>query len=345
IYSTVDPATDGHAYSCSKYLSALSLTGSDCVIEDLETEGAGHQDGNVVSSGARTAMKRCKIKHGSRHGSLFGPNASFVEDTWIGGRNRQEAGGADQVVIYVAATFGGSDGATFTDCVNQGEDTAYLDISGDNVSGVFAHDGSNAKLPGTILHTRGTFRDNLNGNTPSAVTTQYVSPVLAGAKRLVGDHSGNADVTITDASGSVGAMFLSNFSSGIQTISTARSAVTIDGSRHATSFKGAVISQNGGGDLNWIEDHDAFTWTGSAGFRAVSQVAKGSITRYDSSFAGTLQAHDKLAEGNASGDVEFFGDRNTYKSGIGWSFKDQNPANLTAWKALVTPADANSVAL
>lgn len=352
IYSTVDPATDGHTYSYSKYANGIEVGGDDVVIEDIELRGALHKGGNFHVDGRRVAIRRLVSRHGSSHSGYVGPDPMAEDCLFFGGRNRQATSGSGDHLVSNTTAFGGRDTALLRRCTFDGALDEYaaagmaLDPSADNVGGFQSHDSGSGTLA-SVTFENCTFRDGSLGFNSGAAIVTMTSPICASAKALIGEQNRAATYHITGATGTVGMILSTNASTGPQTLNTTDCDLDIDGSLHGVATKAAVRSANSGLTFNHNRLRDHITMTGASGTRCLDNVRKGTIKTNNCQFDGTLTHHDLLAQFVAGTDavVDPASDNNTYKTGIGWVIDNVTYASLAALKAAVAPAEANSVAV
>lgn len=354
IYSTVQPNGDGdgHAYSYSKYENGIDVVGDDVTIEDIEFRGSLHQGGNFHVAGQRAVIRRLVASHGSRHTGYLGPNFLAEDISFFGGRNRQENAAADHLVCNTT-TFGGSDTGIMRRCTFDGARDELsaagmaLDTSADNVGGFYAHDNTTGK-PSNVLFEACTFRDGANGFLGGALAVQITDAVLANAKKLIGEQNGNCTYDVLRAAGTVGTILDTNGSGGTQNLNTTDSVITLDGSLTNIGAKWIARSQNSGLTFNHTRLRDHITHASPSGTRGGDSIRKGTVKTnnclFDGSFSGSMDEIAGFAAGT-DGVIDPASDNNTYKTGLNWRLNNSGLLNFTAWKAAVTPADANSVAV
>ncbi|WP_321821224.1 MULTISPECIES: hypothetical protein [unclassified Burkholderia] len=103
----VSPAADGHAYTYSRRLYCISLTGTDCEVHGVIQRGQAHQDGSMSLYGNRGYASYVQAVDGGRHCAYIQPNSLIEDSVFIGGRDDIEAPGyANTLVVNAPAIVG-----------------------------------------------------------------------------------------------------------------------------------------------------------------------------------------------------------------------------------------------
>lgn len=347
IYSTVDPATDGHVYSYSRWLNAILLTGDRCTISGspdalIVGRRSLHQGGAFMLRDS-AVLNYIRAEHGSRHAIYVGVNFKINNSQFVGGRNRQEFGGFDHIVSN-KSLFSNGDGGVITNCTFEGG--SYLAPGLDNCVSFLAHDTPGNTLT-TVVFDQCAFSSGIGICARAASTVSILSPTLNAAGRLIAEATGDMIWTITGARGTCAGLWRTNAASGAQTLNTSDCDVTVDRDLGTGSLRAAVEIQNAA--LNPVVNQvsDRITWVGTGGSAAIVVSTKGvTINRTNCVFSGALSDSDLLSPYDASGVVNYSGDNNIYKSSAAkWRLKNVAYNTLAAWKAAVSPADANSTAV
>lgn len=345
-YATSDPGSDGVVRRYSKD-QIFNLTGNNQTIKNIHAKNSVTQSGNFKLSGTDHTLDGITCENGSRHGMLSGGGALVATNcTFKGGRNRQESGSGDFIVVN-RTTFTGSDTATFINCVFEGG--SYLAASGDVMSTLYAHDSGSGRMA-SVVFSGCTWKTNASGIAPgSALAFTFTSPVFINARRLIGESSGDVTITITGATGTIGEGMQSNASSGTMTINTSDMDITIDTSLTSGSgVKAWLWSKNSGYIVNWTGLRDKIKHSGTTGSRQVANLAKGSVRNNFCDYSGvsTIQIYWEIANGSTGGSYDHASNDNTFKSGVAtgaWKVNATTYNTLAALQAGETPADTRSV--
>lgn len=336
VKSATNPASDGVVYTIPTAV-ALTVSGANSVLEDIEANCGIHQDGSIRVVARGVTARRSNFANGARHCYYTFPGAVLEYNTFGPARNDLE-GSANTLIVNDTTTTG--EGYTSIGCT-------YTGTGGSLVTGPDMHDSTPAHLMGTVTHTNDRFVDLvgwITANGAYTVTSPRFDNVTGGASLSVAGYV----FTITGGSGTLDQLYNNTGSGTINSTGGIYTIRTLPTGFYRTNSASADTTLN-------ITNETLTVQTGPSTNSQVIRHVRGAVAVNGLSIvtnpSGLCAPINDIIVAGISATASFTGNNNTYPFGSRFTLNGTAYNTLALWQAftgqeasstLVTPVAVGS---
>lgn len=329
-----NPASNGKAYSYTRYLRGIFVDGDRAKVIGIHTSKNAHQDGSLVTTGEDCIWQNCLIEDGCRHAALAGAGLHATSCTFKRASNTLEPPTSNLLVINQTAVLGKS--YRLTRCVFDGE-------NGNAVTAVSNHGANAADLFSTCYQEQCTYKDLVLGVSIVSDDLIISDPVLQNVTQFALFGANGAKVTIVDGSGTCNQLIKAESNrTGITTVLT-RGSYTIP---VLSTFGFVNYEATSGTNAVNVTDLTAFiqSYSGNGDF---FRVKHGTITRSGVNIGPntptTLNRIDRLGQDGGTGTLVASNNRFPYGASylINGTTRSLSSVKANLSQEIGTTADGN----